>query len=504
MLHNTQSTVGQIAGRVLFALVGKNCKMQNANCKLQNGIAASHSPVTSHKSPRSGISLTEVLIAMGILTVGLLGVASIFPVASFYMQKGDVADRGSAIAQAAFNELLARGLLNPQQWLMWEDGQIKPDTTNITPSSSFTRRFADKLQQQLARVNGDVNLNATQRQWNVATEFGAAFVIDPMGVASVSWSKPVNLGTKFPATMFRLDSTASYYSSWWQPWYYSTGGGPEVQLAWPVRRLTLPQGPLTPMNMVVADKLFSSSDDLTMEVPTSDKPSRQNLQLANLDGGTVADDPLSRQSRGEFSWIATVSPSTSYARNALAADPSAFTYEISVAVFHKRIVGRVPPQSDEDFNSNLDLMMQNERLVRAKVVSSGLSGGELLLEAVEPGTPTEKSPFANLKVGNWYMLVGPHPNSASVRPMFVARWYRVLSIEGKDRRLNAQGTYDPAPSATEPERRLVSLRGPQWPWQPQSNAADLSNNLCFSVIANVVAVHSKTLQLEGNSAWSVQ
>ena len=71
------------------------------NCRLQR--IAVHVTVRVPVS-RLGISLTEVLIAMGILTVGLLGVASIFPVASFYMQKGDVADRGSAIAQAAFNE----------------------------------------------------------------------------------------------------------------------------------------------------------------------------------------------------------------------------------------------------------------------------------------------------------------------------------------------------------------------------------------------------------------
>ena len=54
--------------------------------------------------PRSAITLTEVLISLGILTIGLLGVAALFPVGSYYMQKGEIADRGSAIAQAAFND----------------------------------------------------------------------------------------------------------------------------------------------------------------------------------------------------------------------------------------------------------------------------------------------------------------------------------------------------------------------------------------------------------------
>ena len=72
-------------------------------------------PCPRSLGPRSAraITLTEVLISLGILTIGLLGVAALFPVGSYYMQKGEIADRGSAIAQAAFNDLIARGMLNP-------------------------------------------------------------------------------------------------------------------------------------------------------------------------------------------------------------------------------------------------------------------------------------------------------------------------------------------------------------------------------------------------------
>ena len=43
---------------------------------------------------RRGLSLTEVLISMGILTLGLLSVASVFPVGSFYMQKAETLRQG--------------------------------------------------------------------------------------------------------------------------------------------------------------------------------------------------------------------------------------------------------------------------------------------------------------------------------------------------------------------------------------------------------------------------
>ncbi len=67
---------------------------------------------------RLGLSLTEVLIAMGILTLGLLGVAVVFPVGSFYMQKAEIADRGSAIAQSVMSDIMARGMLNPAAWFV--------------------------------------------------------------------------------------------------------------------------------------------------------------------------------------------------------------------------------------------------------------------------------------------------------------------------------------------------------------------------------------------------
>src|SRR3954470_15450979 len=98
----------------------KNCGLRIADCGLKNrGNRKFDNPkpeIRNPKSKRSALSLTEVLIAMGILTLGLLGVASVFPVGSYYMQKAEVSDRGSAIAQSVMNDLMARGMLNPRSW----------------------------------------------------------------------------------------------------------------------------------------------------------------------------------------------------------------------------------------------------------------------------------------------------------------------------------------------------------------------------------------------------
>ena len=51
---------------------------------------------------------------------------------------------------------------------------------------------------------------------------------------------------------------------------------------------------------------------------------------------------------------------------------------------------------------------------------------------------------------------------------------------------------------------MVSLRGPEWPWQPSTVATNVSNDLCVAICKGAVAVHSKTMRLEGRaSAFSL-
>jgi hypothetical protein len=248
----------------------------------------------------------------------------------------------------------------------------------------------------------------------------------------------------------------------------------------------------------VFNRLFSTSDDLSLDLPgAQDKPSIQSWELRDLDSDGQADDPLARQSRGNYSWIITLSPTTADARDALATDPSAHSYEVSVVVFYRRPLAVTTPTAPDEVTANRDVLRQNERAVRAKIVSTGLSGGEVLLEKYY-NDPEAESPYANLKTGQWVLLCGPHPNSTDVRPMMVARWYRVLAIDK-----------EPNDLISDPDnQRVVALRGPEWPWQPApppgglGNDAHLSNALYVCIPTGAVAVHAKTIRLEGDSVWS--
>lgn len=416
---------------------------------------------------RKAISLTEVLIAMGILTVGLLGVASVFPVASAFMQQGDVADRSSQIAQAAFNDALARGTFDPANWYAMSRGGFEPSAYSVPgdgPFDSFSRPVADSINNARALWPND----------SLCQRVGQVYVIDPLGAAAMSNEQSPtanNLGARvFPASAAVLNLRSNYYNMAWEQWLSDS------QSIWPVRRVTmrqpfvgsLPPNPTywqitQPLTTAVAERRFSSSDDLAIDIPPqADKPSRQLLQL------DANSSPLARQSAGNYSWLATVVPK----------DPWSLVgslCEVSVVVFYKRVL---------DGKDDILAAASTERIVKASVQSTGLAGGELLLSPVNDGIT--ESPFQGLKVGRWIMLCGPSPSSTSERPQFVARWYRVLSIE-------EQG-----------DNRLATLRGPQWPWQPRNGSGELSNNLCVGIFPGAVAVHSKTIRLGGQNAYAVK
>lgn len=67
-------------------------------------------------SRRQGITLLEVLIALGILSVGMACVVAIFPAGASEAKKAMDEDRRAAVAAAATADVITRGILNPATW----------------------------------------------------------------------------------------------------------------------------------------------------------------------------------------------------------------------------------------------------------------------------------------------------------------------------------------------------------------------------------------------------
>jgi hypothetical protein len=145
---------------------------------------------------------------------------------------------------------------------------------------------------------------------------------------------------------------------------------------------------------------------------------------------------------------------------------------------------RLGPSSGEA-RANADQLNARERLLKARILSTGPSGGEVLVEAAT----TIANPFQDLRAGQWVMLCGPKPIMATLPTPadaeFAAAWYQVQAVDEDALGLTAN-------------QRLISLRGPEWMWSPAANVNDnshLSNNLCVGVFPGAVAVHTKTMRL---------
>lgn len=476
-------------------------------------------PAPSPQPPRRAISLTEVLIAMGILTLGLLGVAAIFPVGGWYIQKADIADRGSAIAQSVMSDIVARGMLNPSSWYvmvpynrksagnLWDTGF--PSDGKFATSlklGTFSRPFALTLNEALSQpaVATDPTL--------LGKQFGSAYVLDPLGLSVMAYldrhpnaSFAHGPAAVFPATAY---NGFGYYvgDAIWNSWLYkTTGSASSSGNQWPIRRATFRE-PATswPLDTAMAEHYFRGSDDLATDLPQrADRPVQQKWDATTVSGSPY---PLARQWTRDYSWIVTVAPTSTAARNGMATNPEGYDYDVSVVVYYKRLLAESiqsvfdPTKPTPDIKQFVSTMGINERMVRAQVVSTGLSGGELLLtdwgDYYDASGTKKYNAFEGLKVGQWIMMCGPHPNSTATDPRFVLNWYQVLSIDTEGTGING---FNPT------TQRVVALRGPEWPWQPRSSylsgsqgtdVAKLSDNLCVAICRGAVAVHTKTMHLE--------
>lgn len=81
---------------------------------------------------RHGISLLEVLVAMGLLSIGLLSTLALFPAGGTYLRSADIDDRAAALIPAAYHTMQAQGLFRSDA-LFWQD---QPERTDSDLESS--------------------------------------------------------------------------------------------------------------------------------------------------------------------------------------------------------------------------------------------------------------------------------------------------------------------------------------------------------------------------------
>ena len=281
------------------------------------------------KRRRAGITLTEILISLLIFGVGLVSLATLFPLALLRIKSASDYNRSALLAQSAFNDLAARELLKPETFpSTWYHAvairpfggpavvPFNPLTHDVTPGTG--QLLSPLLPNPAAAVfRGKMHpaFRIGQDQgFNIQPGPGLPVCYDPMWWAQVRFNQPIAnpADARRPnyATEMAIDDQARFGNGTGLVRPGATTGSP-TWAAYGLRRITnfLPFNPNTverfwPLTFPTADgnpnafnmpeDIFVSKEDVVWQ------PDRQNSNpiVPDLSGGSVTRDWV-------FSWMLT-------------------------------------------------------------------------------------------------------------------------------------------------------------------------------------------------------
>lgn len=379
---------------------------------------------TMRRTRRRGLSLMEVMFAIGVVMIGLLGIAVLVPIAGKAAQDGSDFERAARTGLNAVREFQMREMGRADNW-------IYPDFTAV----------------------GTPGLNDT------------AYCIDPRFVA-------INSATPMPAADLR------------RFFPYSTGPAPLPRM----RRVSLRNwsSKLTNsglMSKMLADEIFVAPDDLFIE-----QPADPQLPAMQVYYNQTPANPDKRQTKGEFSWMATITPRNDGSATPLASAQD--TYTLSIVVFKGR-----------DFAMPMDGISERWAIIPSTAqmngfYGAGINGGDVALvdkglysQILGAAPPAPNPPDLDLKRGQWILLARNSP----IGPMY--RWYKVTEaapdLEDSSKLLGG------SPPSGFPLRH-VTLFGQDWIF----DSVNPANQTIAIIMPGVVSVYEKTIRLENSSLWT--
>ena len=281
-------------------------------------VSKSHLPVAKD---RAGLSLFEILTAMFVLMVGLLGVLAVLPFGMYQMNRVNKADFGGNCGRAAIQEIQVRNWASDFNTSLYD-----PYTTRTVYNSTHDLLLCDRplIVDPLLLFENNMDNNAVLRtlpirdgvEANCLPRLSCKFVPDMIGLPS-SWNA-------VDVNFLKEQMSNAFY--WKDDRNFAAPGTPIVQTPRPVGIMT--------------------------------------------DGAV--------QSHENYSWLYMLTPQTRGSRFDATGNPTAIGayssqsdvvgYLVDVVVFYDR-------------NTNAETLSQTERSVTAVRARNDLRGGEFTLEA---------------------------------------------------------------------------------------------------------------------------
>lgn len=401
-----------------------------------------------------GVTLLEVLFAIGIVAVGLLGVMIIIPLAGMRTEQGTIADGADRLGRNAIRAFDVYQMRRPDSWAVDLFGGSYLPYLNPHRAWSASNSYS---------IGAYCLPTTPNNRCYVATVAGASGALEPVWPSAVGGTVTDNSVTWLCLPMVGICIDPLYVganvgTAGIQRFpYFPTQPGPPAKVPW-MMRVTLRTSPdattgspptVPPMSVSQAGQIFLGGDDLVFSLVTDRTlPPQQKFDF----GGAGTPEALKRQWEGKFSWLATLVPKPGYTSD---------TYLLSIVVFHRR-----------------DPLVDAERMVDVTTFhSNGFNGGDVTLSAL----PAAKDDL-KMKEGEWLMLAGMNAGTGQH-----FRWYRIQTADA--------APYEDT-SVTPPVwRRELTLFGQDWP------VTQLTVHKAVW-IPGIVAVYEKTIRLETSSLWT--
>jgi type II secretory pathway pseudopilin PulG len=501
---------------------------------------------------RRGTTLMEVLFAIGIVLVGLVGIAALIPLAGRQVVDSKTATLAASMAQNAYRSIEAANMHVPstdRPWLIARDDPTHATGQQFTAYGSFSSLLDDEATWVASQaINGGVpNTVAIPMARAYASRRG--YCIDPLFWASQPFVPAATSNPPAPINQNASSGDFPYRRSRFP--YYHERFNPidgvdlanasvdrsneivthptalQVDAGAPPRmtRITYaasPFAPYIPARARFAESLFASTDDVTNPLSSGDRSLNGIRGYFTQGSGMAQGENLMQVASSQgISWMATLAPLEQ--AGSIVNDQ----FRLSVVLFANR---------DRSFQAPgiADLRsMPNAEQVAWAFQPDFVSG--LTKPPMGPAAPLSNeysycgengfavdlywnSAYATpVKVGDWVMLSRRWRTAANsgntildeLNTVQLHRWYRVVSAmtpqEFKNTLPVALPHVDPAKVAIPPSppkdprrttRQSVQLLGPDWYFQGPLNWNDPQQRPTqATIVRGVSAVFERTVDI---------